>query len=214
METLIENYLLKNHYCPLPSLGALELKEISASVRFGENILLPPYQKISFNTKEKIADEFISYIAFKKGIDEQTASQKLMAYCKNISTLDHRKEKKINHTGTFYIDNDGSLSFKQQELPEEFLPTVSLQRVIHPNSIHRIRVGDRERTSAFMKSYFQGIKKIKRSTWWIWAVLLTATAIASCFYYYKINPLNSSLFGNGTPVTPSAPQVKTYKAVN
>ena len=212
METLIEHYLLRYNYCPLPSVGSLELMETPASIRLGENIITAPSPKISFVAKERTAEDFISYIASKKGIEHTQASEILIDYCNGINNLDQRQEKRIYHTGTFFIDNDGSLSFKQFVLPEEFLPSVSMHRVIHPNSVHQIRVGDKEHTSEFMSDYFKSISKIKRSTWWIWAIALAAVAIAACIYYYSANSFING-FGNGNSVNPST-QVKTYKAIN
>ena len=66
MESLIENFLLRNNHCPLPKIGTLELKVKSAQLQTGENIITSPYPSISLSKKEKSADSFIHFIAQKK----------------------------------------------------------------------------------------------------------------------------------------------------
>jgi hypothetical protein len=212
MESLIENFLLRHNYCPLPKVGTLELKSKGAQLQTGENIIIAPCPSISLSKKEKTADTFIHYIAKKKGIDETRASQELIEYCQDIINLDHRKEIKLNHTGRFYIDHDGTLDFRQDEIPEEFLPVIIVQKVIHPNAVHNVLVGDQEHTNDFMKNQLKNFVTIKKSTWWIWAVLLTLIAAAAIIYHIKFNEAGGS-FGNGIKVNPST-EVKTYRALN
>jgi nucleoid DNA-binding protein len=212
MESLIENFLLRHNHCPLPKVGTLELKQKSAELQTGEHVIKAPFPFISLSKKEKSAASFIHFIAKKKGIDETRASQELIEYCQDIINLDHRKEIKLNHTGKFYIDHDGTLDFRQDEIPEEFLPSITVQKVIHPNSVHSVRVGDKEHTNDFMKNQLKNFVTIKRSTWWIWAVLLTTIATVAIVYHIKFNQAGGS-FGNSKKVTPST-EVKTYRAIN
>ena len=212
MESLIENFLLRHNHCPLPKIGTLELKEKSAELQTGENVIKAPFPSISLSKKEKSAASFIHFIAKKKGIDETRASQELIEYCQDIINLDHRKEIQLNHTGKFYIDHDGTLDFRQDEIPEEFLPAITVQKVIHPNAVHSVRVGDQEHTNDFMRNQLKNFVTIKKSTWWIWAVLLTLIATAAIVYHFKFNQMGGS-FGNGIEVKPST-EVKTYRALN
>ncbi len=212
MESLIENFLLRHNHCPLPKIGTLELKVKSAQLQTGENIITSPYPSISLSKKEKSADSFIHFIAQKKGIDPTLATQELIEYCQDIINLDHRKEIKLNHTGKFYIDHDGTLDFRQDDIPEEFLPAITVQKVIHPNSVHSVRVGDQEHTNDFMRNQLKNFVTIKKSTWWVWAVLLTLVAAAAIVYHVKYNQVGGS-FGNSTKVKTST-EVKTYRALN
>lgn len=212
MESLIENFLLRHNHCPLPKIGTLELKEKSAQLQTGENIITAPYPLITLSKKEKSAHSFIHFIARKKGIDEARATQELIEYCQEIINLDHRKEIKLNHTGKFYIDHDGTLSFRQDEIPDEFLPAITIQKVIHPNSVHNVRVGDKEHTNDFMKNQLKKFVAIKKSTWWIWAILLLLISLVAIGYYVKFNKVDES-FGNGSKVK-SVTEIKTYRAVD
>jgi hypothetical protein len=63
-----------------------------------------------------------------------------------------------------------------------------------------------------MRNQLKNFVTIKRSTWWIWAVLLTLVAAAAITYHVKFNQVGGS-FGNGTKVKTST-EVKTYKALN
>jgi hypothetical protein len=63
-----------------------------------------------------------------------------------------------------------------------------------------------------MKNQLKNFVTIKKSTWWIWAVLLTLIAAAAIIYHIKFNEAGGS-FGNGIKVNPST-EVKTYRALN
>jgi len=212
MELLIESYLLRHKQCPLPKIGTLMLKENGAQLQTGENLIRAPYPSVTLSKKENPADPFVNYIARRQGIDTSKAALQLIDYCNNIINLDHRKEIQLSHTGKFYVDHDGTLDFRQDNIPEEFLPVLSVQKVIHPNAVHKVRVGDREHTADYMKNQLKNFVTIKKSTWWIWAALLTITAAGAIVYYFKFNPINGS-FGNGIKIKP-ATEVKTYRAVN
>jgi hypothetical protein len=199
METLIEHYLLRHKYCPLPALGVLEMKAHGAVFPIGENKCNAPYPQIIFSNKSISSESFVHFIANKKGISNELANQMLISYCNDIVHLNAIQEKKINHTGKFYVDVDGSLSFKQYILPEEFFPSVKAERVIHPNSVHQIQVGDRQHSSDFMSGYLKSIKKINESKWWPWALASFVVAAAMILCYVFFGRFNAA-FGNGAPI--------------
>ena len=211
MEKLIEHYLLRHKYCPLPALGVLELKEHTAVLPIGENKCNAPYPQIIFSSKQMAASPFVHFIANKKGVSNEEANQMLVEYCNDIVHLSAIQEKKINHTGKFYVDVDGSLSFKQYILPEEFFPSVIAERVIHPNSVHQIQVGDQQHSSDFMSGYLKSIKKINQSKWWPWALGSAIIAIVMIAAYFLSGQYNAG-FGNRAPIKKiSAPA--TYQSI-
>lgn len=212
MELLIENFLSLNSYCPLPKLGTLELKQQSAVIRIGENMMTAPMQKIILNPVQKTAEKFIEFIARKKRIDKNKAAEELISYCDELMALEKEKEISLNQTGIFFINEIGQLNFRQKQIPFEYTPKVSLKRVIHPNRTHRITVGDKEHEATFSSDFAESDNKIIQSRWWIWAAALALIAVASLFYYKTIYTAASG-YGNVNNVTPlSADQ--TYKLVN
>ncbi|MEO6668472.1 MAG: hypothetical protein ABIN36_03280 [Ferruginibacter sp.] len=210
MEELIEQYLFQHKVCPLPSIGSLQIKEGNAVAWHGDNKLSAPVPQIELIKTEIPAEHFIAFIAASEKISIGEASLTLQKYCLELQKLNTYKEMKLEHAGRFYIDQSGSLVFKQQTLPKEFLPSVSVQRVVRSKSAsHNLRVGDNETTSEYMTEYYSGKEKIKKERWWIAALLLTAIAAAGLYLYFKEHSYTEK-FGNVQPTTIS-PIESTYR---
>lgn len=212
MEELIQQYLLRYNYCPLPSVGALVLRQGIAMAWHGENRMSAPSPYIEFIRMEKDPAHFISFIAFNKQISVEAATALLDQYAKKLESLQEAGEVSIAQSGKFYIDENGKLVFRQNPLPVEFLPDVPLQRVIHPNAIHQVRVGDTETNSQVMTEYLSDNGKVKRSFWWIGAIVLSILALAAIMMYFN-DPLHNGTFGKAVKIVP-LPAVETYKSVN
>jgi len=211
IEKLIETYLLRYHFCPLPKLGTLTLHEINANIETVNKQIEAPKTEIRFDKHHTSDDDFIQFIAKKKAVKYDEAKTLLVDFCNNISTLNNFTEKKINHTGLFFVDTDGSLSFRQNEIAIEFLPLVEAKRVTHPNQSHIIRVGDQERKAIFKKSKSEKSTKTAKKLWWISAVILFLLGIGICMYAYQ-KGYKLDFWNNKTKIKP-ANTVKTYREI-
>jgi len=212
MEEIIEQYLLRKKYCPLPAVGTLEINMKPAQAIFSEHRMHAPVPEITLLRKELPADHFIQFIAAEKNISIAEASQSLEAYCSMLQHLDVYREVKLEHAGKFFVNADGVLKFRQKEIPSEFIPDVKLERVIHPNSVHQVRVGDTETTNVAMAEYYSVSGTLRKATWWIWALLLALAGIAAIALYTQRAGYNN-LFGNEAPVAPAVTS-NTYQTVN
>jgi len=211
IEKLIETYLLRNHYCPLPKIGTLILHENDAQIETINKKIEAPKTEIRFEKNHTSDDDFIQFIAKKKAVKYDEAKTLLVDFCNNISTLNNFTEKRINHTGLFYVDTDGSLSFLQNEIAIEFLPLVEANRVTHPNRSHIIRVGDQERKAIFKKSQAEKTGKSVKQLWWISAIILFLLGIGICIFAYQ-KGYKADFWNNKTKVKP-ANSVKTYRVI-
>lgn len=129
-------------------------------------------------------------------------------YCTRLQNLDEFTEVSLENAGSFYIDTDGKLLFKSIDLPADYFPDVSAERVIHPDSSHAILVGDRETTNTVMTEFYNEEIPVRKSKWWIWPILLFVAALAVIIIYF--NDRNySSTFGNANKIIPSM-ESKTY----
>ena len=210
MEDLIEQYLFQHNQCPLPSIGTLQLKDGSAIAWHGDNKLSAPVPHIELTGSENPADHFIGFIAARKKISREQASILLQQYCADLQMLTEHREMKLHHAGTFHIDTFGKLVFKQEAAPMEFLPSVPVQRVLHPKpASHTIRVGDTETTSVVMTEFYSDKGKRKKDFWWLWALALTAIAAAALSFYFRDHSAPDN-FGNVQPVD-TAPMHETYQ---
>jgi hypothetical protein len=176
MELIIEQYLLLFHHCPLPNLGTLQLRYTLAEVKMGEGSITAPTPVVVFKSVTQNENRFLKYISAQLEIDLETARQKLTDFINSIKFLDQTQEKKINVIGKFYPDHSGEICFKSFILPENFLPLANAERVIHPDAVHQIRVGDRELSNEYMSEQILLLKNKKKNIWWI--ILIAFFSIA------------------------------------
>ncbi|MFT3911346.1 MAG: hypothetical protein QM737_18130 [Ferruginibacter sp.] len=210
MEELIELYLFQYKKCPLPQIGSLIVKEGNAVAWHGDNKLSAPVPQIELSADTMLADHFIAFIASQKKISIGEASLSLQKYCQDLLKLNTYKEMKLEQAGRFYIDQAGTLVFKQETLVKEFLPTVSIQRISRSKTAsHNIRVGDTETTTEAMTEFYHEKEKVKRETWWIGALVLALATAAILYLYFKDHSFNEN-FGNVQP-TSITPVEKTYQ---
>lgn len=212
MEDLIEQYLLQYKYCPLPAIGVLERKTVSAVSIQSENRILAPVHQISFSAKEKDATHFIRFIAARKNISYDAAYDALHHYCRNLMQMDTLQEARLEHSGRFFIDPSGKLCFVQAVLPSVFMPDVVIERVLRPNAIHQVRVGDTETNSVAMTEFLNDNGEERKGKWWIWAIVLFILACVAIFMYAG-HPLRGHNFGTVEKIVP-APAGNTYQPVN
>jgi hypothetical protein len=211
LEDLIESYLLLNHYCPLPKLGTLTLHQNNAQIKSTNKQIEPPKTEIRFDINHTLDDDFIQFIAKKKSITYDKAKTLLVDFCNEISSLNNFTEKRINQTGRFYVDTDGVLSFRQNEIAIGFFPTLEANRVTHPNQSHTILVGDQERKAIFKKSKSEKPSKTVKKFWWISAVFLFLLGSGICIYAYQIG-FKNDFWKNKIKIKPVNP-VKTYRVI-
>lgn len=210
MESLIEQFLFRYSYCPLPGIGTLSIVARSANADWGHKVIQPPAQLIEFQHADVYpAQAFLQYIARQRKVSITTAEKTLSDFCNTMNTLDSLKQISIVGVGQFSKDESGRLQLQAVTCPASYLPVVQFERVAHPDSVHTIRVGDNERSSDFMNSYFAGLKNIHSSHWQLAAWVMLLLALGVCFYYYFF-------IGTGTgslwPIEP-ATEPATYQLI-
>ncbi len=211
IENLIESYLLRNHYCPLPKLGTLFLHETNAQIDSINKKIEAPKTEIRFENQHSSDDDFIQFIAKKKSVKHEEAKTLLIDFCNDISSLNNLTEKRINHTGRFCVDTDGVLSFRHNEIAIEFFPTVDANRVTHPNQSHTILVGDQERKAIFKKTKSEKTGKVAMKLWWISAIILFLLGIGICIFAYQ-NGFKGDFWNNKTKIKPTN-TIKAYRVI-
>ena len=211
MEELIEQFLLSYKFCPLPGIGTLKINDTGAKVVSGAKILSAPAMMITLNNDAEDTIAFTKFISEAMGISKSETGDLLNAFISKIKTLELNKEFRIGHIGLF-CKSGGKLVFVQAELPHEFLPSVTLNRVIHPNNIHTVRVGEDERTSIFMSEFLERMKISKKTFRWVYAAALTLMAISFIVLYMNSNGSNK-LFGNNRPIQIKS-EVKNYETIH
>lgn len=163
MENLISAFLLKHQYCPLPGIGTLLMVHECAQIKSDDQVLLAPKNNIVFQSTETDSEPFVQFISRRNTKNIESTRAELIAYCSSIKSINPQSTRQITSLGHFYVDESGSLFFKQDEIPDTFNPSIAIKRVIHPSTIHRIKVGDKEKGSDEMMEELKNNKKKKKN---------------------------------------------------
>ena len=207
MEELIEAYLFQQRNCPLPSIGCLCITDGTAIMIHRDDKIRAPLPHIELSAEEISPENFISYISEQKKITHSDAGRLLDEYCTGLKKLNSYAEIKLEQAGKFYIDASGVLVFKQENFPKEFLPSIIVKRVSHPNTSHNLQVGDTVTTSGAMTEYYNNTP-VKNEKWWIRPMIIAAIIAVILVMYFNDERHNES-FGNVQRLIPS-PVHETY----
>lgn len=195
MDKLLASYLFQNRSCPLPGFGNLSVMSTAAITDFSNKKITAPAATIYFSTDEVPATGLVKYIAQRTNSDSYEATEAFDHFCDNLKNeLNSHSSASLGGIGNFEVDASGRISFKPIVLPAAFFPSVTAERVVHPEAEHSILVGDKETTNTFMTGYFNEAP-VKKDHWWIWAIVLAALAIATMIIYFT-DAAGSPLFGN------------------
>ncbi|MBQ9253515.1 MAG: SPOR domain-containing protein [Bacteroidales bacterium] len=97
------DYLKHNNLAEIPGLGTFTVKEHSAEINFSLGNILPPSRKVSFTTNCSSDKSFVSYMAQKEFISEETANTWIKQYADFV-------KDKLDKSETVNVDKLGTLS--------------------------------------------------------------------------------------------------------
>ena len=186
LNKLIEQYLIIHQQCPLPGVGFLKLTEIHASINNPDKQIIAPSQQISLMLEELSAEGFISFISGKQFLNLEESATELNLFCKELVDLKPNEEKSISQLGSFVKSEDDQLFFKQNSINHLYSSSLNLNRVIHPNNVHAVLVGDNELTNHIIAERLIATKTVVKYKWWAWASCLTIISMAIIFIYFMV----------------------------
>jgi len=202
MEQWLSAYLFQYRTCTIPQLGTLRIQEGLAVLDTAEKQITAPLPTITFTKGEGDVKELIQFISFHQQLTIEEAGNFLKSFSEAIQNLSGYDEISIPEAGSFYIDENEVLQFRNYALPLAFFQPVTADRVIRPNNIHSVTVGDLETTNEVMSEMLQHSAKIGRNYSWIWAAALALISAALISWYVIEFGLNNR-FGNARHVEPS-----------
>jgi len=195
MQHLIASYLIQNKTCPAGTLGTLYIDQAGAVAEFTQKSITAPRPVIHFSTEQSDKTPVINYLASSVGIDQSEAAAAYDVFFEGLQQqLDQQSSAYWEGVGTFSKDTMGETGFTPGELPATFLPAVTAERVVHPQTPHAMLVGDKETTNTVMTEYFNE-EPATRSRWWIWAIAIAAIALIVILVYFNSSP-SPERFGN------------------
>ncbi|RYF88566.1 MAG: hypothetical protein EOO03_08115 [Chitinophagaceae bacterium] len=206
METLLTEYLYECKHCPLPGIGSLQLQPGEAHFLPGEKRIIAPIPFIVLQAQELPAETLHQFIANRCRLSEGLAAQQLQQFCNGILSLNAYEEQPLADAGSFYMDETGKLHFKSLSLPAAYFPDVPAERVIHPDVPHEMLVGDTHTNTTDMTAMLQD-EPVKKSRWWIAALIMAAIAIVALIAYYSNHRFSDT--GNAVKARTNSPS-KSY----
>lgn len=208
IENLIEQFFARNNYCPLPGIGTIKLERDAAQVSWTDGMISAPAYSICLIKENRSAENFVFFISNTLKTDLGNANHLLTDYCDKIIALQPGQETRINLTGNFIKEDNGSLSFHPEKIPASYSPTVAAQRVIHPDAVHHVRVGDQEHSNVFMAEYLNERLKVKKSKWIISAAAIAALALGIIAFNFYRSGLSSGN-ANSLDIQPASSTYQT-----
>jgi hypothetical protein len=183
MDQLIAEFLFTNNYCVLPQIGTLKIKSQTADFSVTEQHISSPISIIDFSNKIADTSSFVEFVQKKLHTDNKHANEVINEFCIQITNLKPENKFDIQSVGTFVMNNEGVLSFNASEIPTHFYPTIKVNRVIHSDARHQVRVGDSEKTNAYMHSYLKDSKVKKGNQWLMFFLVMLLLSLTVLIHY-------------------------------
>jgi hypothetical protein len=189
MNDVLNAYLLQHKSINIPEVGSIYIQNKAAITDFVNKQLFPT----SFTYRyDKYADTpengFYQYIATKKGISEEEATEWYNGFAANIrSKIKSDGYYEWEGIGVFKKDISGDLVFEEKHKLLPILPPVPATRVIRKDAKHAILVGDKEKTNLQMSEMLQDpepVEPVRRERWWIYAVVLFAIGLLILLFHF------------------------------
>jgi hypothetical protein len=199
METILQHFLVRHRFCPLPGIGQLIIQQQPAVLHFTENKLAAPTDSILLKSEINNQPLLMDWIQTEMGVTGDVVHQLLNDFTQSILNLTEEQTRTFGVLGSFLKDAGGRIQFVQATLPEGFAPNVTLKRVIHPNAIHSVRVGDKESTNTEMTEMLNETVETKKSKWWMAAAFFALLSIVGFVLYLNQEGSHASL-GNIDPI--------------
>lgn len=186
MENLLSAFLLKYKYCPLPTVGTLNIQQEAAVSSITDKTILAPKPVIVFTEKETDAEPLLNYIASAAGSTVPAASDALSHYCERLQEIQPYEKVEFDSLGTFSKDEVGILLFSNAAAIQNYLPPVAAERVIHPDASHEMLVGDKATNTVYMTEMLATEEK-KKMPKWVWAAVALAVAASAAVVFSIVN---------------------------
>lgn len=198
MVKLIGTYLLQNQSVSIPGLGTIYIERIPAQSDFVNRQILPPSYHYRFDRYfDTPGKEFFTFLSARKNIHDFEAikifNEWALELRNSISGVDQSAD--LEGIGSLKRDASGDVIFEPAVKPEAYTMSVPAERIIRTNAKHMMLVGDKEVTNVEMTGYLHEETGRKRSSWWIYALIIAAVSLVAIFIFYYKNG-SASPFGN------------------
>ncbi|AYD48911.1 hypothetical protein [Arachidicoccus soli] len=178
MKALLHYFLVQNKKISIPQVGSISIVNRDAEDDFGEKTIVPPtYSFLYKKENDAIAENaFMQFATQKLQVTESIVKDFLDRLAEEFST-----SKRLDIDGVGVItDEKDNLNFQPHSSWRCYSP-ILVNRVIHADAKHVVRVGEDEKTSTEMQELLS--KEKQKKYWWAY-VLVILLFLAGCGYMY------------------------------
>ncbi|MBO9155273.1 hypothetical protein ACFOTA_23890 [Chitinophaga sp. GCM10012297] len=173
LQQYITEVLFKQQTCSLPQVGTFTIQHIPAHFSVVEQVLTPPRQQVSFETRWEDDGSCLHWISQKENLIESVASLKLEKYLQEFrENLQSGQPIDLPNIGSLRLDPLGQVRFTAQELPDAWQP-LELAPVLRHDAAPKVLQGTTEVVNQEIVEYTEAVLEDEsrgRFRWW-WVVL-------------------------------------------
>jgi hypothetical protein len=177
MKEILLKYLLQYQQLGLPGIGFLQLYIRASQTDIVNRRILPPSpsSRMTSDVPVPAEQDQVRFISRTMQVNEDVAERQLADFC--AAALEGiKKGVPLEWEGFGRIRKGiaGDMTFELTSKSIFAFPPVTAERVIRTNAEHTMVVGDTEKTNTEMAELLQVESEptVKKSRWWIWAILL------------------------------------------
>lgn len=181
MKALLHYFLIQNKKISISHVGSISIVNQNAEDDFGAKTIAPPaYNFLYKKENDAVAENaFVQFATQKLQVTENVVKDFLDNLAEEFNTF-----KRLDIDGVGVITNEnGNYSFHSYSCLKYYTP-IEVNRVIHADAVHSVRVGEEEKSSTEMHALLS--KEKSRSYWWAYVlvILLFLAACGYMYYYY------------------------------
>ncbi len=188
LQQYITEVLFKQQTCSLPQVGTFTIQHIPAHFSVVDQVLTPPRQQVSFETRWEDDGSCLHWISQKENLIESVASLKLEKYLQEFrELLQSGQPIDLPNIGTLRLDPLGEVRFTAQELPDAW-QALELAPVLRADAAPKVLQGTTEVVNQEIVEYTEAVLDDNESRgrfrwWWVVLPLLLIGAGAAAWIY-------------------------------
>ncbi len=221
LQHYITEVLFKQHTCSIPQVGTFTIQHIPAHYSVVEQVLEPPRQEVSFETRWEDDGSCLHWISQKENLVEPVAKLKMEKYLQEFrESLQTGQPVDLPGIGNLRLDPFGQIRFTAQELPDAWQP-ITLQPVLRPETAPKVLQGNTEVVNHEIVEHTTVVPEEFESQgrfrwWWVAVPAVVIAGIVSFFLlkdqFQEYTPVADTKTVDATPA-PAADTVPVTPAV-
>lgn len=191
MFQLLHKYFILYKELALPGFGVFYFQRRPAILNFPNRQFIAPGGEVIFSEGNSTNEQALfMFLANEQQLSEAEATRSFISF--SLSLKD-----RLQKTGTVTLpgigeltrDNSGKLYFKSKDTLNSFYKNVPLEQPGDSKldeEVNGLEITQQAVAGQPTETEVQ-VKPIRKDYWWIYALVMTAVAIAAIFYYYNVN---------------------------